>query len=116
VRGGVDPVRKSYTGGRATMRPGTPRNVRNRSGNSAGIPAGFTAVSRRRGDQEIEPQRTAEDRSNCLRFHAAVVAMATVEGFHRCLVRTMKFRMVRSFRMQATRATFFGFPAVRSRW
>jgi hypothetical protein len=41
--------------------------------------------------------------------------MSAALVLHGCVVRTMTLRMVSSVRMQATSASFFGFPAATSR-
>jgi hypothetical protein len=45
-----------------------------------------------------------------------VTELLTPSADHGCAVRTMTLRIVSSFRMQATSASFFGLPAAMSRW
>jgi hypothetical protein len=53
--------------------------------------------------------------SNCLENQALAARSAAKSGFQRVAVRTITLRTVSSFRMQATRASFFGLPAATSR-
>ncbi len=63
--------------------------------------------------------QVAVGKATVLTYQAAAsvsVAGDGIGGFHDWPVRFIAFRVVRSFRMQAIKATFFGFPAVSSRW
>jgi hypothetical protein len=53
--------------------------------------------------------------SNCLESQAGIKVGEWYSADHRSPVRAMVLRMVKSFRMQATSASFFGFPAAMSR-
>lgn len=61
------------------------------------------------------PGRLCTIVSNYLESQAVTSTYATDLAIHRVFVRTMTFKMVISFRMHATRASFFGFPAATSR-
>ncbi len=52
--------------------------------------------------------------SNCLENQAVAALIAAKSGFHGEVVRTITLRTVSSFRMQATKASFFGLPAATS--
>ena len=53
--------------------------------------------------------------SNCLENQALTRTSSTIGAIQRVCVRTITLRMVSSFRMHATRASFFGLPAATSR-
>jgi hypothetical protein len=55
------------------------------------------------------------DTGNCLEHQVCAVCCAANSGFHRVAERTKTLRIVSSFRMRATSASFFGVPAATSR-
>ena len=62
------------------------------------------------------PMRAAQRASNCLVSQEGRTISAEYELHHGALFLTMAFRMVSIFRIQATKATFFGLPAASSLW
>ena len=59
--------------------------------------------------------RTVLQYTNCLESQSDTSTGAADSAIHRDFVRTMTWRSVSSFRMQATSASFYGFPAATSR-
>ena len=63
-----------------------------------------------------QTERAVQRASNCVGCQERWAISAGHEPRHVELFLTMAFRMVRSLRMQATKATFFALPAASSLW
>ena len=91
--------------------------IRERRPNESLQPTRPRTVPRRQHGSGPAALQLTSGVSNCLNCQAVASALASAgSACHGVLVFAIALRIVSSFRMQATSASFFGLPAARSRW